>query len=196
MRIESLTKITTAHAIEVCALAAAGGIKLLAPPGASPVDYLNELIGGRQLEQAIQFLAFAMPAREAVWWTCICTRSVLPEQLPKPLLDAVEAAEAWVRKPSEDTRRAAMARAQGTDFQSPATWAAVAAFWSGGSLSPADLPAVPAAPHLLGMAVSGAITLAAVQTEPQQADQKREFFLAAGVDIANGGSGRVKPRRA
>lgn len=191
MHIDSLTKISTARATEVCALAAAGGFKLSAPEGASPAEYLNVLISGKKLEQAIQFFAFALPPREAVWWTCICARIVFPEPPPKPLLDAVDAAEAWVRKPTEELRRAAMARAQATDFQSPATWAAVAAFWSGGSLAPADLPAVPAPPHLLGVAVAGAVTLAAVQTEPQRADQKRAHYVASAIDIANGGNGRV-----
>jgi hypothetical protein len=191
VHIDSLTKISTARATEVCALAAAGGFKLSAPEGASPAEYLNVLISGKKLEQAIQFFAFALPPREAVWWTCICARTVFPEPPPKPLLDAVDAAEAWVRKPTEELRRAAMARAQATDFQSPATWAAVAAFWSGGSLAPADLPAVPAPPHLLGVAVAGAVTLAAVQTEPQRADQKRAHYLASAIDIANGGNGRV-----
>jgi len=196
VQIESLTKITTARAADICALAAAGGFKLSAPEGASPAQYLNELIAGRKLEQAIQFFAFALPPREAVWWTCLCSRAVFPEPTPKPLLDAVEAAEAWVRKPTEESRRAAMACAQATDFQSPATWAAVAAFWSGGSLAPADLPEVPVPAHLLGVAVAGAIALAAVQTEPQRAEQKREHYLASAIDVANGGNGRVKPATA
>ncbi len=192
MQIESLTKITT-DAAAVCALASAGGFKLAARDGASPAHYLNELIAGGKLEQAIQFLAFALPPREAVWWSCICTRTLFVEPPPRSLLEAVEAAEAWVRKPTEEHRRAAMACAQATDFRSPAAWAAVAAFWSGGSLAPADLPEVPAAPHLLGVAVAGAIALAAVQTEPQHADRKRAQYVASAVDIANGGNGRVNP---
>jgi hypothetical protein len=196
VQIESLTKITTARAADICALAAAGGFKLSASEGASPAQYLNELIAAKRLEQAIQFFAFALPPREAVWWTCLCSRAVFPDPTPKPLLDAVEAAEAWVRKPTEELRRAAMASAQATDFRSPAAWAAMAAFWSGGSLAPADLPAVPAPTHLIGAAVAGAVALAAVQTEPLRADQKREHFLASAIDVANGGNGRVKPAAA
>jgi len=191
--IESLTKIPTARATEVCALAAAGGFKLSAPEGASPAQFLNQLIAAKKFEEAIQFFAFALPPREAVWWTCIVSRTLFIESTPQPLIDAVEAAEAWVRKPTDELRRAAMARAQATDFRSPATWAAVAAFWSGGSLAPADLPEVPAPPHVMGVAVAGAITLAAVQTEPLRATQKREQYLASAIDIANGGNGRVKP---
>jgi hypothetical protein len=192
VQIESLTKIT-ADAPAVCALAAAGGFKLSAREGSPPAQFVNELIAGGKFEQAIQFFAFALPPREAVWWTCICARTQFVESTPQPQNAAVEAAEAWVRKPSEEHRRAAMACAQATDLRSPAAWAAVAAFWSGGSLAPADLPAVPAPPHLLGVAVAGAITLAAVQTDPQHAEQKRAHFVAAAIDIANGGNGRVKP---
>jgi hypothetical protein len=45
----------------------------------------------------------------------------------------------------------------------------------------------------MGCAVAGAVTLAAVKSEPQLADQKRERYLASAIDIANGGTGRLAP---
>jgi hypothetical protein len=84
-----------------------------------------------------------------------------------------------------------MERAKEAKFETPAAWAAVAAFWSGPSMAPPDLPAVPPAPHLTGVAVFGAVTLAAVQTEAALADEKRQRYIKIAVDIANGGSGRV-----
>lgn len=174
-------------------LAAAAGFELTAPPGASPAQFLSDLLAAKNLTQAVQFLAFALPAREAVWWACQCARAELREPIPQPLQDALAAAESWVRKPTEEHRRAAMSLAQATDLKSPAAWAAVAAFWSGGSLAPENSPEVPAPPHLLGSAVAGAVMLAAVKTEPQLADQKRARFLASAVDIANGGTGRLAP---
>jgi hypothetical protein len=191
MPIATLTKVTTPTAQQICALATTAGFKITAPEQASPTEYLNGLLGEKKLEAAVQFLAFALPAREAVWWVCVCARAQLAETTPQPVLQAIEAAETWVRKPTEEHRRAAMACAQATDFQSPAAWAAVAAFWSGGSMSPPNLPEVPAPPHLLGSAVAGAVTLAAVQLEPGMAEQKRERFVAAAVEIANGGTGRL-----
>jgi hypothetical protein len=193
MRIEELKKITAPSAQEICALATAGGFKLIAQQGASPAAFLNELLAAKNLSEAVQFFAFALPPREAVWWACQCSREELPDPTPQPLQDAIEAAEAWVRKPTEEHRRAAMSRAQATDLQSPAAWAAVAAFWSGGSLAPENLPEVPAPAHLIGCAVAGAVTLAAVKFEPQSADQKRERYLASAIDIANGGTGRLAP---
>jgi hypothetical protein len=119
---------------------------------------------------------------------------VLGDPAPPPVLAAVEAAEAWVYRPTDETRRNAMARAQAAKFDSPGAWAAVGAFWSGGSIAPPDLPAVPPAPHLTGVAVAGAITLAAVQTEPALADQKRQRYIEFAIDIANGGSGRLETK--
>jgi hypothetical protein len=193
MQIEQLKKITAPSAQEICALAAAGGFTLTAQDGASPAKFLNDLLAAKNLTGAVQFLAFALPAREAVWWACQCSREELREPVPRPLQDAVEAAEAWVRQPTEEHRRAAMSRAQATDLQSPAAWAAVAAFWSGGSLAPENLPEIPAPAHLRGCAVAGAVMLAAVKSEPQRADQRRERYLASAVDIANGGNGRLAP---
>jgi Family of unknown function (DUF6931) len=192
VEIGSLKKIAAPSAREICDLAKVGGFKLAAPEAASPAEFLNDLLAAKSLNEAVQFLAFALPAREAVWWACQCSRAELPDPVPQVLQDAVDAAETWVRKPTEEHRRAAMSRAQATDFQSPAAWAAVAAFWSSGSLAPEGLPEVPAPAHLMGCAVAGAVTLAAVKSEPQLADQKRERYLASAIDIANGGTGRLE----
>jgi hypothetical protein len=115
-------------------------------------------------------------------------------QTPPVVVAAIDAAEAWVYRPSEETRRAAMDRAQATKFDHPGVWAAVGAFWSGGSMAPLDLPAVPPAEHLTGIAVAGAVNLSAVMRQPQYAKDKLKSFLGQAVDIANGGTGR--PREA
>ena len=191
MQIAALAKVTAADAQEICARASAGGFALEAAPGMATVQFLNQLVSEKKLDEAVQFLAFALPPREATWWACMCARAQLHDPIAPALLAALEASEAWVRRPTEENRRAAMASAQATQFDSPAVWAAVAAFWSGGSLAPPELPVVPPAPHLNGVAVAGAVRLAAVQTEPQKADEKRARYIAAAVDIANGGAGRA-----
>jgi hypothetical protein len=190
VQVEQLAKVTAANVEEVRALAAAGAFELPAAGELTPVQYLNGLLAARDYGAAVKFLAFALPPREGVWWACTCARLELEEGASKAVLAALQAAETWVRYPTEDNRRAAMACAQATDFKSPASWAAVAAFWSGGSMAPRGLPEIPAAAHLIGVAVAGAVALAAVLSEPQCADEKRERYLAAAIDIANGGSGR------
>ena len=190
---ERLTKVTAAAAEEVRVLAAAGGFPLPAGGELTPPQFLNRLLAGKDLDNAVKFMAFALPHREAVWWACGCARMELNGTEPEPVLAALQAAETWVRYPTDPNRRAALTRAQATDFRSPAAWAAMAAFWSGGSMSPVDQPEVPAPAHLRGVAVAGAVGLAAVQSDPLRADEKRERFIAAAVDIANGGTGRKPP---
>jgi hypothetical protein len=146
--------------------------------------------------EAVRLAAHALPKREAVWWACMCAGAVAP---PPPGLapsDAAarQAAEAWVRKPADDgLRRAAWDAAQATDFRSPEAWAAVGAFWSGGSMSPAGQPTVPPGDHLTGVAVSGAVLLAAVRHRPERSAARMQRFLAAARDIAAGGAGRITP---
>lgn len=186
-------KIKAERASEVCRLYtpepdAAALLTLDDTPG----DFLDRLIAQGRLADAARFLAFALPRREAVWWACLCARDMLPDGAKPGEVAALEAAEAWVFKPVEDNRRAAMARAEAAGFTSPSSWAAVGAFWSGGSLAPPDLPEVPPGPELTGTAVSSAITIAAVQTQPEHAHAKYRRFLDYGLDIANGGTGRRK----
>lgn len=76
------------------------------------------------------------PARKAVWWACRCTRDHL-DNSDEPYRQAHTAAEAWVRKPSEDIRRQAEKEAEAGHYNTPASWTAAAAFWSGGSIAPA-----------------------------------------------------------
>jgi hypothetical protein len=191
MQIDSLTKVTAESAGPICRLAAAGGHQLPAAEEATPAEFLSQLVEAGNFDAAVKFVAFALPRREAVWWACVCARMELQDPAPEPIMEALLAAEAWVRKPTDENRRAAMGCAQAGDFQSPAAWAAVGAFWSSGSMGPPDVPEVPAAPHLLGVAILGAVTLAAVQSQPELADEKRARYITAAVDIANGGNGRI-----
>src|SRR5262249_46936566 len=139
-----------------------------------------------EFPDAIRFLAHALPKREAVWWACLCARAVAPSPPPAPILAALEAAEAWVSDPSEENRRQAMPAAAAATFGTPAGCAALAAFWSGGSLGPPNVPVIPPGEYLTAHGVAGAIMFAAVSSEPEKAPEKYRSFLALGVDVGNG----------
>jgi hypothetical protein len=153
---------------------------------------LLRILQAGMMADAARFMAHALPKREAVWWACMCARATAPEP-PPPDAAAVAAAEAWVRKPEEELRRAAMAKAEAAGFRSPEAWAAVAAFWSGGSMAPPGQPVVPPAEHLTGVAVAGSVSLSAVRREPEKAEATLKRFVESGLDIAAGGSGRIAP---
>jgi hypothetical protein len=160
---------------------------------ASPEAYLGSLAKAGLMSDAIRWLAQGLRPRESVWWACLAARAYVEwgNKLPDADMAALTAAETWVFKPEEENRRAAMAKAQETGYQSPASWAAIAAFWSGGSMAPPDAPAVAPPSHLIGRAVWGAVMIAVGTAPPPEAEKRQKRLLDQGLDIARGGNGRV-----
>jgi len=157
-------------------------------------EVLARLEAQGYFHEAVRLCAHALPKREAVWWACMCADAVPASAQLACDQAARQAAELWVRKPGDEPlRRAAWDVAQKTDFRSPEAWAAVGAFWSGGSMAPEGAPAVPPGDHLTGVAVSGAVMIAAVRGHPERATDRLKRFLAAARDIAAGGAGRMPP---
>ncbi|MBV8870739.1 MAG: hypothetical protein JOY65_15210 [Acetobacteraceae bacterium] len=157
---------------------------------------LERLAAGGFEAEAARLAAHALRRREAVWWACQCALHTAPPDLPPADRAAREAAEEWVRKQTDELRRQAMAQAQAGSFATPEAWAAVAAFWSGGSMAPPDQPAVPPAAHLTGTAVAGAVALAAVRGRPERQRARLSRFLDSAREIARGGAGRLAPEEA
>ena len=143
------------------------------------------------LLEAARLMAHALPKREAVWWACMCAIHTAPPDLPEADRLARETAEAWVRQQSDSVRRAAMHHAEAAGFGTPEAWAAVAAFWSGDSMSPEGQPLVPPAPHLPGTAAAGGVALSAVRGDVSRQKERLRRFLESGRDIAAGGPGRL-----
>lgn len=144
-----------------------------------------------RMTDAARITAHALPKREAVWWACMCARAT-PDPKHTPNDDkALDAAEAWVRRPDEAVRRAAMKAAEAAQFNSSEAWAAVGAFWSGGSMAPEGQIVVPPAEHLTGSAVTGAVLLASVRVTPEKQAERIARYLGSAQDIAVGGAGRL-----
>jgi hypothetical protein len=127
-----------------------------------------------------------MPKREAVWWASKCARIAAG---PPPSLAAADAlgwVERWVTEPTEEHRRAASAAAARAGVGTPAGLTAMAAFWSSGSLAPAGLPEVPPGETFTARGVAGAILLAGVLAEPENAPARYQRYLDIGLAIADG----------
>jgi hypothetical protein len=140
---------------------------------------------------ACKLAAHALPGREAVWWACMCARHTAPAEPAAAAQALLTAAELWVRKPTDENRRAAFALALESGFQSPEAWAAVAAFWNGDSMSPLGQPVVPPPPDAPGRAVAGAVALASVRDHPERHGHRLARFLDSARDIAGGGTGHI-----
>lgn len=186
-----LRKLRHAAAADIVAGVELGaGARALLAGHAQPGAFLSALVEARLWLDAVRFLAFALPNREGVWWACLMARDTLPLDAPAGWLPCLEAAEAWVYTPSDEARRAVFPLAEAIGFESPAAYAGLAAFWSGGSLAPVGAPEVAPSPLLCPTAVGAAVLLSAVLRDPAKAEQRYRAAIAAGVDIANGGNGR------
>jgi hypothetical protein len=183
-------KIKAATAQEICTQYK---VSLAAQPllteAMPPLDFISALIAGKLHQDAVHFMAHALPKREAVWWSCLCTRDIIADAGAKELMAAIQAAEAWVYRPTEENRRKAQQTAAAIEEPHSARWSAMAAFWSGGSMGPADAPEVKPAEDLTAKAAAGAILMAATG-EAMKADERFARFLDYGIDIAHGGTGR------
>lgn len=188
----NFVKIKQPTAVAVCSLVELDEeARQLLQDDTAPAQYLQQLIEKELYPDAVRFLAVALPKREAIWWACSCARLTLGES-PSPVdVKAIEAAEAWVYKPTEENRHLTRPTAEATQFKTPAGWAAIAAFWSGGNISPAEGAVVPPAEELTGKAVIGAVMLAAVRSGADRIKANYRLFLKKGLHIANGGDGRA-----
>ena len=140
---------------------------------------------------AVRLLAHALPKREAVWWACLAVRQT---PIAENSLDAqaIAATEAWVRTPTEDYRLLCRSLAEQLKHKTAASWAAMAAAWSTGSLAAKDDPEVAPPEYLYAHAVGGAVNLAAVAGDADEAKNRYPTFLAQGFDLARGGSGQIQ----
>lgn len=187
----NFTKIKQIHALVICqGLELDGQATELLQNNPATVDYLQQLIALQLYPDAIRFLAHALPKREAVWWACLCARNGLTEKPPVNEIKAIECAEAWVYKPTEDNRKLTLHAAETTAYKTAASWAAISAFWSGGDISPVPEAIVPPDEKLFAKAVVGAIMLAATQGEASKVSANYQLFLQQGINIASGGDGR------
>lgn len=191
---EPLRKVAYKSAADVCARTVLSAeARAFLVPGLSPQAYLDLLTRNDLLADAARFLAFALPIREGVWWACVTARVNLPQDPPADALAALTSAEAWVYNPEDDpVRRDCLARAEALKFNGAASYAALAAFWSGGSMAPVGMPDVLPDPNLGPTGVGAAILLAMTGGDPLRMDARFREALARGLDIANGGNGQMK----
>lgn len=174
-------------AAELCAVAEVSEEALaVLGDGSIPVRTLITQLQEKELfGDAVRVLAHALPKREAVWWAWVCARKA-SGPTPEPLIKAaLEATERWIVQPTEEHRRDAMAFGEAADFGTPAGCAALAAFMTGGSLSPPHAPVVPPGEFMTAKAVAGSVTMAAVIEKPEQAPERFKEFLGLGLEVAD-----------
>src|ERR1700757_4518855 len=110
---------------------------------ARPIEFLDRLGAGRLFPDAVRFLAHSLPKRECIWWGWVCARRASGERPVPKVKSALEATERWITHPNEENRRAAKEASDAAGLDTAAGCAALAVFFSGGSLAAPEAPLVP-----------------------------------------------------
>lgn len=161
--------------------------------GLPPLQFLDRLVNEEeQYPDAVDFIAHALPKREAVWWGCLCLWHTSSASLSGPERQALRAAVVWVLNPTDAHRQAAEGPAAKVPAR-PAGMIAAAVVRSGGSLLPADQPRVEPTPGMTGDAVAAGLHLVASAGEVVELYRR---FVALGIGVARGKHTWIVPKTA
>ncbi len=162
----AMPKLATGSPTEVAAragLSNAAGVPTATAVTSKPA-YLTALLQQQKPVEAVSFLAYALPERDAVKWAAQSCELVAAKQTPVDKR-ASEAAQRWIAQPTAANQQAAGASAAEAGHAGPGAWAAQAAAWATPAAGAA--PGAPSvAPDLLGKAVAGSVMLAAALAKP------------------------------
>ena len=159
-------------------------LAVLHPEHRAP-DFVTALLNAEKFQDAVRFVAYALPKREAVWWALLCARDAAGDAPSPEVKASLDATDFWVRHPGDEQRRAAMAAAQKATFKTAAGCAGLAAFLSGGSLSVPGQPEVPPGPFLTAKAVFGGVAIASLGSDPKTAPERFRRYVEQGVHIGD-----------
>jgi hypothetical protein len=126
-----------------------------ADPGMGSLEFLQQLVEKRKWEPAISFCAYLLPKTEAVAWGCRSLRR-MTNQFNADEERALAYAEEWAAEPEEWRRTRALTLGNRINQRASATWLALAAGWSGGSVMPPECEHREATPEQ----TAGAVRLA------------------------------------
>ena len=182
-----MVKIQEASASEICSRFAMDPAALpLLQTDMTPRELIEELARNKRYVAGIDFLAHALPAREAIWWGCLCFQHACGENMSDPERSACRAAVQWVLQPSEENRAAAKAPAEIATPGTPGGALASAANQTGGNIAPPGAPYMAPAPYAAAKAVAIAVKLASTKSDPARIGETQRIFCDLGIGVAEG----------
>lgn len=149
--------------------------------GQLPKSWFGQLLSAGQLNDAVNFMAHALPRYECVVWMARSLIEIGAVERRDPLVVAVLR---WIDQPSDELRREAAELAEKVSGNSAAKLMAEAVMLSGGSLAPAGLPPVQPPPDVCAKLAAGAV-LTGIYSLPEPEPALRRT-LALGEAIACG----------
>jgi len=163
------------------------GADLGADARASPQKYFEKLRAEGRLKDAVFFLAQALPRYDTVAWAARAVRDLRVEiKAGGPDADALKATLLWVQDPSDARRRAAFEAAGKAKSVSAEKMVALAAYFSGGSLTPAETQPVQAKVDAAGRFAAARCSWPRSRAATRPSPWARR--LDAGAAMATGGA--------
>ena len=186
-----LTKLSQAPLLELLTRAQVKlKTKVDLPKEAPAADYLPLLDKEEAQLDIMMALCHALPPRQSVWWACLATRHDMdPEEADAS--HPIKAAENWVYQPGEKNKKIAekvFLRSAGDD---PARLCVMAALYGDGKVDLGDDQKIDAPPGVSGNCVYGALLNAAGAAE-EGLEERAQFLILQGLDIARGGNGQIE----
>ncbi|MEJ7639474.1 MAG: hypothetical protein WKF75_16235 [Singulisphaera sp.] len=118
---EAMVHVSAESAVEVCGRFAPGeAAKGLLREDQTPRQFLDVLIENGEFPDAVRFLAYALPKREAVWWACLCARTASGPNPPAPILAALRRRGVGSDPSEENARRRCPSRRPSGSRRRPA----------------------------------------------------------------------------
>ncbi len=127
----------------------------LAKDHRDPDSFEQRLIAEKHWEDAVRWRAHHLPKPQAVAWMLACLKDA---QVPVNQADC-DAAASWANDPSEENRCRNMERLEINGGKGLPGAVVAAAAWSGGSLAPEGIDAVPPDDRLTGHCVATALKI-------------------------------------
>jgi hypothetical protein len=176
-----------ATASEVCArFYLDKAVLALLRPAMSPREFVDVLVDKKKYLAAIDFIAHALPAREAIWWGCLCFQRTCGGKLEPWERRGLRLTVLWVQQPDEFNRASTK---QPADVLGPASAAgnlAAAANQTGGSVGPPEGPPIPPSPFAPARAVAIAVKVASTKCDPPEIQGTQRSLIELGMAIAEG----------
>jgi hypothetical protein len=148
-----------------------------------PREFLDALLENERYPDAVRFLAHLLPRRQAIFWAWSIARRAAEGEPPPPVKLALEATGRWITEPTEEHRLPMLDIAEAAEIGTPAGCAALAVFFSGGTIAPPAAPPVEPHPTAAAKAIAGSVIFSAVSTEPEKAPEKFRDYVEQGWNI-------------
>ena len=187
MNQHGLVKVTVPLAAEICSrFVLKKEARSLLCEGMGPREFMDALLANKQYITGIDFVAHALPLREAVWWGCLCVQHACGSSLSPSERKTCAAAAQWVLEPTKENCAATHAPAQTAEPASTTGRLARAVSQIDGTFVSPNSPPVSPVPFAPAKEVAVAVKLASVKVDPVKNIDTQRLFLELGIGVADG----------